>query len=68
MTSPTPIYEQLCRDFLGTGNSWSVESEQPTIISQPKGPAHSLERNRNGLDYEGASHLTPRAEWACPTG
>lgn len=65
MMSPTPIYEQLCRDFLDAGNSWSEESEQPTIISQPKGPAHSREDNRSGLAYETTSHLPG---WACPTG
>jgi hypothetical protein len=69
MMSATPIFEQLCRDFLDAANTQSVDSSQPLIASQRKGPAHSLDDTASGPGYERGNRL-PRAlaEWACPTG
>lgn len=68
MTSATPIFEQLCRDFFDAGKARPVDGTQPRIAIQPKAPAHSLEDTGSGLEYERGSGL-PRAlaEWACPT-
>lgn len=69
MTSATPIFEQLCRDFFDAGKAQAADGTQPQVASQPKAPAHSLEDPGNSLVYERGSYL-PRAlaEWACPTG
>ncbi len=69
MTSATPIFEQLCRDFFDAGKNRPVDGTQSQIANQPKAPAHSLEDTGSRLAYERGSHL-PRelAEWACPTG
>lgn len=69
MMSATPIFEQLCREILEASRAWPNDGAQPTIVSQPKGPAHSLEEPSGALGYERDSHR-PRvlAGWACPTG
>jgi hypothetical protein len=81
MTSATPIFEQLCRDFHDAGKTQPVEAPQPPIVSRPpvmsrpqvvsrsKAPAHSLEDTGRGQVYQPDGRL-PRAlaEWACPTG
>jgi hypothetical protein len=69
MMSATPIFEQLCRDFLDASKTRPVDGTQPQIASQPKAPAHSREDTGGDLVYERGNHL-PRAlaEWACPTG
>lgn len=69
MMSATPIFEQLCRDFLEAANSPSANSTQPLIVSQRKGPAHSIDDAASDPVYE-RGHRLPRAlaEWACPTG
>jgi hypothetical protein len=69
MMSATPIFEQLCRDLHDAANAQPVDAPQPLIVSQRKGPAHSLDDAGSGLAYERGNHL-PRAlaEWACPTG
>jgi hypothetical protein len=69
MTSATPIFEQLCRDFFDAGKTRPVDGTQPRTAIQPKAPAHSREDARSGLEYERDSRL-PRAlaEWVCPTG
>jgi hypothetical protein len=69
MMSATPIFEQLCRDFLDAGKTRPVDAPQPLIVSQPKAPAHSLEDTGGAPVSERGIHL-PRAlaEWACPTG
>jgi hypothetical protein len=69
MTSATPIFEQLCRDFFDACQTRPVDAPQPEVASRPKAPAHSREDTGSGLVYERGSYL-PRglAEWACPTG
>lgn len=69
MTSATPIFEQLCRDFFGAGKTRPADGAQPHLVSQPKPPAHALEDTVNDLVYEWDNRL-PRelAEWACPAG
>ncbi|MGH3848399.1 MAG: hypothetical protein ACRDR6_15960 [Pseudonocardiaceae bacterium] len=71
MTSATPIFEQLCRDFFGVGKTRPADGTQPHLVSQPKPkpPAHALEDTVSDLVYERDSRL-PRelAEWACPAG
>jgi hypothetical protein len=64
MTSATPIFEQLCRDFFDAGRAQPVDGTQPQVTRQLKAPAHSLEDAGSGLVYERGSHL----QWACPTG
>jgi hypothetical protein len=67
MTSATPIFEQLCRDFFDAGKTRPVDGTQPPMASQPRGPAHSLEDTGGGIRYERGSHQ-PRAlaGWASP--
>ena len=69
MTSATPIFEQLCRDFFDAGQTRPVEAPQPRAASRPKAPAHAREDTGSTLVDERGSYL-PRAlaEWACPTG
>jgi hypothetical protein len=69
MTSATPIFEQLCRDFFDAGQTRPVDGTQPQAASRPKAPAHSREDTANALVYEQGRHLQRElAEWACPTG
>ncbi|MBV8540304.1 MAG: hypothetical protein JO063_04895 [Pseudonocardiales bacterium] len=69
MTSATPIFEQLCRDFFDADKTRPVGATQLQIGSRPRVPAHSLEDTGRGLVHELGDHL-PRelAEWACPAG
>lgn len=69
MTSATPIFEQLCRDFFDAGKPRPVDATHPQIASQPKAPAHSLEDPGSGLVDERGNHLQRAlTEWACPSG
>jgi hypothetical protein len=67
MMSATPIFEQLCREILDTGNARPNYGTQPLRTSQPKGPAHSLETGVSG--YERSSYQPHTlAGWSTPTG
>lgn len=69
MTSATPIFEQLCRDFFEADALRAVDGTQRRLASQPKAPAHLREDTVSGLEYERGGHLPrERTEWACPTG
>jgi len=69
MTSATPIFEQLCRDFFDKGKPRPEDDTQPQIVSRPKAPAHSRENIGSALVYEQGSPLSGAlAEWTCPTG
>jgi hypothetical protein len=69
MMSATPIFEQLCRDFHDAANAHPVDASQPLIVSQRKGPAHSLEDTGSGLAYVGGcapvatAQPPPPLEW-----
>ena len=69
MTSATPIFEQLCRDFFEADPLRTVVGMQSQLASQPKAPAHLREDTLSALVYERGARLAPeRTEWACPTG
>jgi hypothetical protein len=68
MTSGTPIFEQLCRDFVDAGKTRPVDVAQPPITSQPTVPAHSITDARSSLVYERRGHLAPAlGEWVRPS-
>jgi len=69
MTSATPIFEQLCRDFFEAGKTRPVDSAQLSMASPPKAPAHSREATVSGLaPVRGGRLPAALAEWACPAG
>ena len=69
MMSATPIFEQLCREIHDAGRFRPADGTHPTIASQPKGPAHSLDEAGRRQAYGRGSHLPGSlAGWACPTG
>jgi hypothetical protein len=69
MTSATPIFEQLCRDFFDEGKPRPDDGTPPQILSRPKAPAHSRENTGSALVDEHGSPLPGAlAEWTCPTG
>jgi hypothetical protein len=69
MMSATPIFEQLCREIHDADKSRRADGTYPTIASQSRGPAHSLDETTRGPGYERGRHLPGALNgWACPTG
>lgn len=68
MMSGTPIFEQLCRDFVDAGKTRPVDVGQPPIGShQSTVPAHSIEGAGRSLVYERGGHQSPAiGEWVRP--
>lgn len=69
MTSATPIFEQLCRDFFDAAHTRPVDAPQPRAASRSRVPAHARADTGSVLADERGSYLQRElAEWACPTG
>jgi hypothetical protein len=66
--SGTPIFEQLCRDFVDAGKTRPADVGQPPIASHPSTiPAHSISSAGRSRGYERGGHLSPApGEWVRP--
>ncbi len=65
--SGTPIYEQLCRDYVEAGKAWPGNATSPSVASQLTVSAHSTPVAGDPLVSELGEHLPLAiAELTCP--
>ncbi len=65
--SATPIFEQLCQDYVEAGKTWPEDVTQPPVAGGVDGPAPATPVAEDVLGYELDDHLPlTLAELACP--